>query len=190
MVDATPVERHPFAPFMPPRARFLLIGTFPGWQFTQPTAVLGPDDWYYGTHTRSLWHLLEQVYHRPLPTAAVKQALLTDLRLGVTDVVASARRKKVGARDADLYDVQFQAAALAKLLLEHPLEQLFFTSQLAQKWFNGLASELIGMHGVPAARVALPQQVLPSPSPEYIRFKHDTVEGRLNAYRQLLPVLS
>ena len=190
MADLPPVERHPFAPFMPPHARFLLIGTFPGWQLTQPTAVLGPDDWYYGTHTRSLWHLLSQVYDRPLPTAAAKQALLTDLRLGVTDVVASARRKKANSRDADLYDVQFQTAALAKVLLAYPLEQLFFTSQLAQKWFNGLATELTGTHGVPAARLNLPQQVLPSPSPEYIRFKHDTVEGRLDAYRRLLPALT
>ena len=44
-------------------------------------------------------------------------------------------------------------------------------------------------HGLSAAQVAVPQHVLPSPSPAYIRFKHGTVEGRLAAYREMLPAL-
>ncbi|RSK38967.1 hypothetical protein [Hymenobacter perfusus] len=69
------------------------------------------------------------------------------------------------------------------------MQGLYFTSKLAQQWFKSLAGELT-QHGVSAAQLTVPQQVLPSPSPEYIRFKFDTVEGRLATYRQLLPSLS
>ena len=175
---------------MPAGARHLLIGTFPGWQLTQKALTdLASDDWYYGTNSRSLWHLLEQVYSRPLPTKAAKQALLTQLGLGITDVVATARRKGQNSQDAQLYDLTFQTAKLAALLQNHDLETLFFTSKQAQKWFNGLGPALQQVYQVPLLRLSLPQQVLPSPSPEYIRFKHDTVEGRLAAYRNLLPAI-
>jgi hypothetical protein len=69
------------------------------------------------------------------------------------------------------------------------LETLFFTSKQAQKWFNALLPDLQETYQVPSTRLSLLQQVLPSPSPEYIRFKHDTVEGRLAAYQHLLPAL-
>jgi len=88
---------------MPVNACFLLIGAFPGWQLTQKAAAeLAPDDWYYGTNSRSLWYLLEQVYGIPLSTKAAKQALLAQLGLGITDVVASARRKGQNSQDAQL----------------------------------------------------------------------------------------
>ena len=188
MSPSTSLEQHPFPPFMPPGARYLLIGTFPGRQLTQkPADERTPDDWYYGTHKRSLWHILEQVYNRPLPTAAAKQRLLTDLGMGCTDVVLSARRKQESNRDADLDDVTFQTSELATLL-QHPLQRLYFTSKLAQKWFISMATDL-RQQGVSAAQLAVPQQVLPSPSPQYIQYKHDTEEGRRSAYRQLLPPL-
>ncbi|GAB2961414.1 hypothetical protein GCM10027048_31820 [Hymenobacter coalescens] len=191
MADSAPLEQHPFPPFMPAQARYLLIGTFPGRQLTQkPAAERTPEDWYYGTHKRSLWHILEQVYQlreQALPTVADRQRLLTELGLGCTDVVLSARRKQVSNRDADLTDVTFQVRELARLL-QFSLQRLYFTSKLAQQWFNSLAGEL-AQHDVSAAQLTVPQHVLPSPSPEYIRFKFDTVEGRLAAYRQLLPVL-
>lgn len=175
---------------MPPNARFLLIGTFPGWQLTQKAITdFAPDDWYYGTNSRSLWHLLEQVHNVSLPTKAAKQLLLTHLSLGITDVVATARRKGQNSQDSGLYDLTFQTEKLAHLLKGHTLETLFFTSQQAQKWFNALRSVLQETYQVPMRLLSVPQQVLPSPSPEYIRFKHDTVEGRLAAYRQLLPAI-
>lgn len=187
---SNPIEQHPFEPFMPQNARLLLIGTFPGWQLTQKaSADLALDDWYYGTNSRSLWHLLEQVYCTPLPTKAAKQTLLTQLGLGITDVVATARRKGQNSSDSKLYDLTFQTEKLANLLQSHPLETIFFTSKQAQKWFNDLKADLAEKHQVPSHYLSLPQQVLPSPSPEYIRFKHDTVEGRLAAYRQLLPAI-
>lgn len=188
MSDPTDPEQHPFPPFVPADARYLLVGTFPGRQLTQkPAAERTPDDWYYGTHKRSLWHLLEQVYHRPLPAVADKQRLLTELGLGCTDVVLSARRKQPTNRDADLVVVTFQVRELAALL-QRPLQGLYFTSQLARQWFNALAGAL-QQQGVSAAQLAVPQHVLPSPSPEYIRFKHGTQEGRLAAYREMLPAL-
>jgi G:T/U-mismatch repair DNA glycosylase len=184
----TPVEYHPFEPFVPPNARFLLIGTFPGWQLTQKVVTdLAPDDWYYGTNSRSLWHLLEQVYNLSLPTKTAKQALLTQLQLGITDVVATARRKGQDSQDSHLYDLTFQTEKLAQFLQSHQFEALFFTSKQAQKWYNGLSLILQEVYQVSLQKLLIQQQVLPSPSPEYIRFKHDTVEGRLAAYRQLLP---
>ena len=175
---------------MPPNARYLLIGTFPGWQLTQKTLTdLAPEDWFYGTNSRSLWHLLEQVYDVSLPTKVSKQALLTQLRLGITDVVASARRKGQDSQDSHLYDLTFQTETLAHLLKSHPLETTFFTSLQAQKWFNALRPTLQETYQVPIQMLSVPQVVLPSPSPEYIRFKHDTVEGRLAKYRQLLPAI-
>ncbi|RSK38966.1 uracil-DNA glycosylase family protein [Hymenobacter perfusus] len=117
MSDSATLEQHPFPPFMPAQARYLLIGTFPGRQLTQKSAAeRTPDDWYYGTHKRSLWHILEQVYQRPLPTVADRQRLLTELGLGCTDVVLSARRKQASNRDADLSNVTFQVRELARLL--------------------------------------------------------------------------
>lgn len=187
--DLVPAERHPFEPFVPPNARYMIVGTFPGWQLTQKdVSNLAPDDWYYGTNSRSLWHLLEQVYEIALPTKTAKQELLTELNLGITDVVATARRKAQDSQDSHLYDLTFQVEKLAQVLQSHPLEILFFTSKQAQKWFNALRPTLQVTFQVSPQRVAVQQQILPSPSPEYIRFKHDTVEGRLAAYRQLMPI--
>lgn len=191
MQQEIPIERHPFEPFIPPAPRLLLIGTFPGWQLTQKQPEeLGPQDWYYGTASRSLWHLLAQVYERPLPTVEAKQHLLTQLHMGLTDVVATARRKKTGSSDSDLVDVTFQTEKLATVLHQHAFEALLFTSLLAQKWFNALKPHLMATFGLPAHRLALPQQVLPSPSPAYIRFGHATPDERLTVYRRILPPLS
>lgn len=191
MLQEIPVESHPFKPFVPPAARLLLIGTFPGWQLTQKQpSKLGAQDWYYGTARRSLWHLLEQVYERPLPTVEAKRQLLTQLRMEITDVVATARRRKASSSDGDLFDVTYQTGTLAALLPQHAFETLLFSSQLAQKWFNALKPQLTSAFGLPARCLGLPQVVLPSPSPAYSRFGHGTPAERLAAYRRILPLLS
>ena len=176
------LERHPFAPFIPEPCSYLLIGTFPGWQSTKADAPAVPEIWYYGTHTHSLWHLLEQVFDRPLNTIVAQKALLTSLHMGITDVVAAARRRKPnGSRDADLYDQEFQTDTLRGLLENPQLKKLYFTSKQAQKWFN---------EALPDAAAALPQLALPSPSPLYIQYGHGTEADRLHAYRhELLPLL-
>ena len=182
MTPEAPLERHPFAPFIPENCRYLLIGTFPGWQSTQAAPSAAADTWYYGTHAHSLWHLLAQVFDRPLQTVEDQKALLRALRMGITDVVAAARRRKPsGSRDADLYDLEFQTDTLRGLLATHRPEKLFFTSKQARKWFN---------HALPEVADTLPQLALPSPSPLYIQYGHGTEADRLHAYRhELLPLL-
>lgn len=176
------LERHPFAPFVPKSCHYLLIGTFPGWQSTKANAPASPDAWYYGTHAHSLWHLLEQVFGCPLSTIAAQKALLSSLHMGVTDVVAAARRRKPnGSRDADLYDIEFQTDVLRELLETQRPKKLFFTSKQARKWFQ---------QALPDVPDTLPQLALPSPSPLYIQYGHGTEADRLQAYRrELLPLL-
>ena len=182
MAPEIPLERHPFAPFIPEPCRYLLLGTFPGWQSTSPTAPATPETWYYGTHAHSLWHLLAQVFERPLATITQQKALLSALQMGITDVVAAARRRKPqGSRDADLYDLEFQTDTLRTLLATHRPEKLFFTSKQARKWFH---------EALPEATGTVPELALPSPSPLYIQYGHGTEVDRLHAYRhELLPLL-
>lgn len=189
MSSTLPIEEHPFPPYVPAGARYLLIGTFPGRTLTQPDAKRDLNDWYYGTHSHSLWKILEEIYGRPLPAKQAKQMLLADLKIGITDVVATARRRKPSNNDGDLEVVEFQKERLAELLKNNTFEALFFTSQQAQKWFAKLRGKLLEDFGVLVSQIPAAQHVLPSPSPMYIRFRRGTAEERLAKYRELLPAL-
>jgi len=185
-------EQHPFEPFVPPGAQYLLIGTFPGRQLTQKlSGERRDDDWYYGTHIHSLWDLLGQVYGRPQATTKLaKQELLAELKMGITDVIAAAHRKRPTNNDSDLLVAAFQTEKLAELLKSHKWQALYFTSKQAHKWFTDLSKELQERFAVPVQCLAVPMHVLPSPSPQYVRFKHGTIEGRRNFYRAVLPGLA
>lgn len=56
-VDSLPLERHPWAPFMPDNARMLIMGTFP------PKPNRWRMNFYYPNPTNDFWRIMGQIFY-------------------------------------------------------------------------------------------------------------------------------
>jgi G:T/U-mismatch repair DNA glycosylase len=92
--------KHPFVPFVPANAKYLLLGSFPALE--QTTGNITENDWYYGGSRNQFWYFLELVYQTPLKTKKEKQSLFESLGIAITDVFAEVERKRNSSLDADL----------------------------------------------------------------------------------------
>src|SRR4051812_30504687 len=74
------IEVHPFKPFMPEDAKFLIMGSFPGKIHTLNTPA--DTDWFYGAKRNTFWKIIEEVYDVELPDKVSKQQLFSKLKMG------------------------------------------------------------------------------------------------------------
>lgn len=131
------LHRHPFAPFYDQQTTGLILGTFPGQQFTAPGYAVAEDDWYYGSRGNQLWPLLYQALAQPLPAApsrSAKQALLQRYRLGMTDIVQQAYRIRATNQDHNLH-VQAIRSLTAALAATPQLQRIYLTSKSMYREF-------------------------------------------------------
>jgi len=168
-----PLEIHPFPPFVPEAAHYLMLGTFPGRATTQtPIAALSPEMWSYAGRNQ-FWPILAAVYGRELVTKAQKQGLFTELGMAKADIIYACRRANNDNSDANLTDITYNTEALEQLFAARRIERVFCTSQTAAKPFYKLFPDV-------------PHVVLPSPSPRYARM---TFAQKVGHYREMLPPL-
>ncbi len=108
--DAPLVETHPFAPFLPPNARLLMLGTFP------PSPRRWCMDWYYPNYTNDMWRIVGQCFfadkmhfvdeaHKTYRLAELK-TFLSETGIAIYDTCRRVRRTTGTASDKDLEVVE------------------------------------------------------------------------------------
>ena len=133
-------EKHPFESFVPPNARYLLLGSFPcnrHLRFSNAQPEYG--EWFYcGSGKSAFWTIIEQVYDRQLPPGdrIAKAKLFEEIGMAITDVALEIERKKLDCLDNSLIIKQYNTTAIARIFNEHKIEKIFFTSRFVETQFN------------------------------------------------------
>jgi hypoxanthine-DNA glycosylase len=169
------IETHPFGAFLPDDVEYLIVGTFPGKQFSQLSAEeVWADEmaWSYGGRNQ-FWAIMEQLYGVTLTTRAEKQDLFRSLHIGMMDLILSCSRKNDSNLDNNLENITWNTAAFEKLLIEKEIKKIFCTGKgvavILKKWFPNWTEKIIA---------------LPSPSP---RFANKSITEKTNWYKMVFP---
>ena len=129
-MDTVPVETHPLAPFLPPRARILLLGSFP------PPRKRWSMEFFYPNYTNDMWRIFGLIFFNDknhfVDTAQKRfrreaiEAFLHEQGIAVSDTVAEARRLNGNASDLTLEVVE--PLDLATILDRIPLCRIIVTT--------------------------------------------------------------
>lgn len=165
------LRKSSFPPAVAPDARLLILGSLPG----ERSLAEGR---YYAHPQNRFWHLVGHALGIDLVSLdyEARLAALCDNRIGLWDVVASARRN--GSLDASIRDAEHNA--LGELVNRLP--------NLRAIAFNGKTSEKIGRALL--ADVAIAQIGLPSSSPAYAAMPLAEKEKRWLQMRDYLETAS
>ena len=96
---------HPFEPFVSKNTKTLILGTFPGKDFTDPNKENDKEDWYYGNKRNEFWELIEYALcckENSLKTIKEKKEVLEKHNIGITDIVKKAIRTENNNSDKNL----------------------------------------------------------------------------------------
>lgn len=158
----SPLEQHPYKPYIPKNATRLIVGNFPIGKFSNPDRFHerkeGEMDFYYGGKTNRLWRLLGQCYNREMITVNQIKNFLKEEGFGLADVLLSCRRIDGSALDTALYDKTYNYE-LADLIQKKGITELFFTSKHVASEFKKHIGRFPDLKHV----------VLISPSPTAVR---------------------
>ncbi len=164
-------EAHPFPPFIPPKMKCLILGSFPGKEQTR--GELDENAWFYGSPYNQLWRILELAYGRELKTKDAKQKLFKEAGIGITDIFKTIIRTAGSSLDENLQIIEYNKSEIERILQAFR-PQLFCTSRFVEKEFKKM---------FPAYATV---DVLPSPAPRYFKL---SIEEKAAIYRKKLPVL-
>ena len=168
------IETHPFEPFVPQSAKYLILGSFIALKKPEDTFY----DWYYSSKRNQFWKIIEKVYDVHLPDKKSKQKLFSELKIAVSDIICQCERKEKNSLDTSLTNCIYNTSVLAKLLRENPFEKIFFTSRFVEKEFKKHFRKLISKY--PKIELI----TLPSPSPRYAKL---SLEEKVRIFSKVLP---
>ncbi len=126
------IHTHPYEPFLFEEATKLIVGTLPPPRFT--TGELKPEDvdFCYGSKNGQLWPILDRIFDLNLKyettdyAAQQRKEFLLKQKIGVCDIVRSAKREKVDASDLGMLHIKLRN--LVGYLKEYPnIDTLLFT---------------------------------------------------------------
>lgn len=126
------VHTHPYEPFLFAEATKLIVGTLPPPRFT--TGELKPEDvdFCYGSKNGQLWPILDRIFDLNLKyettdfAAQQRKDFLLKHKIGVCDIVQSAKREKVDASDLGMQHITLRN--LVGYLNAYPnIDTLLFT---------------------------------------------------------------
>ena len=170
------LEIHPFGSFIPKNVQYLVVGTFPGRQYSQRSYEENEADetaFSYGGRNQ-FWRIMEQIYGVKLPNRTDKKQLFQDLNIGLIDVIQACRRKNQSNLDTDLIDIVWNKAVFETIFKENSIETTFCTgkgvAKIFQDWYP---------HKDCVA--------LPSPSPLYAAMRF---EDKFDFYRNVFPIFT
>lgn len=125
------LHRHPYPPYIPDNATKLIVGTLPPPRFTTKELKEGDVDFCYGSIDGQLWVILDKIFNLHLKFENSPKAInqrkdfLNKRGIGICDIVASAKRKKMDASDTGMQQVKLRN--LIKILRENPqIDTLLF----------------------------------------------------------------
>ena len=123
---------HPYTPFNLENATKLIVGTLPPPRFTTRELLPEDVDFCYGSKNGMLWPILDKifgldlVYENSAKAIEQRRDFLLEKRIGICDIVASAKREKIDASDLGMQDVKLRD--LISFLQKHPqIDTLLFT---------------------------------------------------------------
>lgn len=105
---------HPYAPFNLKNATKLIVGTLPPPRFTSGDLKKGDVNFSYGSIDGQLWPILDRIYDLNLEYKTTQRAInqrkefLISRNIGICDIVASCKRKKVDASDIGMTDIRLR----------------------------------------------------------------------------------
>ena len=169
------LEQHPFGAFLPPNVRYLVVGTFPGRQFSQRLIAENEADlmaFSYGGRNQ-FWRIMEKIYGVELPTRASKQAIFEQNNIGMMDLIAACRRKKNSNLDTDLTDIIWNRPAFEHVFNTQSIDTVFCTGRGVEKIFKSWFPDVNCV-------------ALPSPSPLFAAMRF---EDKLAFYKTVFPQL-
>jgi hypoxanthine-DNA glycosylase len=167
------LEYHPFGSFIPKNVQYLVVGTFPGRQYSQRTKEENEADinaFSYGGRNQ-FWRIMERIYDVELPTRACKKQLFDNINVGLLDLIHACRRKNQSNLDSDLVDIVWNKAAFDLIFQEKNIKKVLCTGKgvadIFQKWYP-----------------EIPYIALPSPSPLYASMRF---EDKVIFYKNVFP---
>ena len=123
---------HPYPPFILPDTEKLIVGTLPPPRFTTGELKEGDVHFCYGSRDGQLWPILDRlfdlglVYEDTQRAVEQRQQFLRSRRIGVCDIVESARRTKIDATDLGMQEVRLRN--MIQILNDNPrVRTLIFT---------------------------------------------------------------
>ena len=170
-MNSLSIEVHPFAAFIPPGIKCLIVGSFPGKEQTR--GGLDSTAWFYGAPLNQFWRILEKAYGVELRSKEDKQALFKKAGIGITDIFKSVIRTAGSNMDDNLQIVEYNKEELNRIIAAFK-PAIFCTSRFVEKEFKKM------FPGYAAV------DILPSPSPRYFKL---TIEQKAEIYKKKLPNL-
>jgi hypoxanthine-DNA glycosylase len=173
------IETHPFGIFVPPNAKYLILGSFTGKQAVKGKPFTDDSyDWFYGTKRNQFWPILEAVYGLELKSKLAKQALFARLGIAIADIIYQCEREEGNNLDKNLINIVYNSKAIREILEENQINKIFFTSRFVENRFKQVFKKLINHY--PNIELI----TLPSPSPRYGLLSK---EEKIARYKVLLP---
>ncbi len=165
------VEVHPFGNFVPPKVKYLMLGSF----VTKPS---NPYEWFYANGRNQFWPIMAEVYGSEFDTKEKQQQLFIQLEMALADIVLSCERKKNSNLDINLYNCVYNTTAITTIIKENKVRKIFFTSRYVETLFKRYFKDIVQLTD------GLELVCLPSPSP---RFTMLTKREKVKRYKELLP---
>lgn len=123
---------HPYPPFNLEHATKLIVGTLPPPRFTTQLLKPGDVNFCYGSIDGQLWRILDRIFDLNLKFEDSQNAInqrkefLKRRKIGICDIVASAKREKIDASDLGMQQTEMRN--LISILQEYPnIKMLLFT---------------------------------------------------------------
>lgn len=174
------IEVHPFGCFVPKNSKYLILGSF-----TTKEAYNGQQEryiWFYSNGGRNnFWPILESIYGVSLKRRSEMEDLLTSLDITLADIIFQCERKKSSNLDVNLTNIVYAIEDVTRIVTDHPIEKIYFTSRFVEKHFRRIFKTIIQEH--PNVKLI----TLPSPSPRYVLL---TKNQKIKRYKKLLPKMA
>jgi len=126
------LHQHPYQPFLFKGVKKLIVGTLPPPRFSTGELRNGDVDFCYGSRDGQLWKILDVIFNLNLSFATTEIAVqerkdfLLENSIGICDIVASAKRKKIDASDSGMLEVRSRNM-LGYLEAYPTIEKILFT---------------------------------------------------------------
>ena len=125
-------HEHPYPPYIPENATKLIVGTLPPPRFSTGELKEGDVDFCYGSRDGQLWQILDRLfdlnltYETTAKAIAQREHFLQTHGIGISDMVAWAKREKIDASDIGIG--RYQLRDLVAILQQNAsLQTILFT---------------------------------------------------------------
>lgn len=117
---------HCFGPFIPPKPKYLFLGTFPSVKSRE-------QQFYYGHPQNHFWRLLADIFHVEVPQGLdEKKNFLEQHHVAIYDVIESC--DIIGSSDSSIKNIV--PTDIETLVERHGIEKIILNGRLAEKIFR------------------------------------------------------